>query len=76
MTLFEWFKDCTIEEMAEWLYEFQHQSEKNIFDDLRKSDIDFTTIQLDCKLRITDLIKSLNKDLDSWENELLNDGGI
>ena len=64
MTLFEWFRTCSIEELAEWLIAFQDQCEKNIFDTLQNYDIEFTTYQLDKNICMTRLIQTLNTELE------------
>ena len=67
MTLFEWLQSCTIEELAEWLVEFQSQSEYNIFNNVSSQGVSMTIFSLDHNLLVARMINHLETRI--YEND-------
>lgn len=67
MTLFEWFKSCSIEDMAEWLVEFQYQCEKNMLDKFKDAGVEFTQFCVSKEIGIANMIKAIDEEITSHD---------
>ena len=64
MSIFEWLQTCTVEELAEWLVEFQEQSEENILEKFEKEGYVVTRIQFDRRIQIARMVKDLATEIE------------
>lgn len=64
MSIFEWVQTCSIEELAEWLVEFQEQSEDNVLEPFEKEGYSFTAIRLDKRIMIQRMVQHLQKEIE------------
>ena len=63
MSIFEYLQTCSTEEFAEWLTEFQNQSEDNVIGQLIKAGYEVTRIQLAKEIRCANMVKWLHEEI-------------
>lgn len=68
MTVFEWIKNSTIKDLAEWLVAFQDQSEINVLEKLEADGYSITRIQLHHSMQVLKMIQELQEEIKSEES--------
>ena len=63
MSIFEWLQTCSVEELAEWLVEFQRQSEENILEKSEEEGYAVTRIQFDHTIQVMRMVKHLETEI-------------